>query len=64
MTMQKAAWPIVFWRHLFGLPDDDPLWRWADWKLSRADRFFDSGFVEVYRLLGYVPAPADRGSKS
>jgi len=40
---------VIFWRHLFGLPENDPLWGQVRQDLAQADLFYDAGPVQIYR---------------
>ena len=51
---------VVYWRHLFRLPEDDPLWSQVTQSLSRADLFFDAGRVQFYRSVPTSGATASR----
>lgn len=42
---------VVFWRHLFRLPENDPLWSEVRQGLSQADLFYDAGRVQFYRSV-------------
>lgn len=51
---------IIYWRHIFGLPEDDPLWsRVRERYLKQADRVFDAGRTQVYRS-GLAPPRVER----
>jgi hypothetical protein len=40
---------VVFWRHLFRLSEDDPMWGEVRQGLSQAGLIYDGGRVQIYR---------------
>jgi len=51
---------VVFWRHLYRLPENDPLWSQVRQSLSRTDFFYDAGRVRFYRSVPTLGRGAPR----
>jgi len=51
---------VVFWRHIFSLPENDPLWSQVREGLSEADLFYDGGRVQFY---GSIPTSGRAASR-